>query len=48
LLEISLQALIENKSKLAEMSKNAKRLAKLDSAKLIVDDILNIMVEDAR
>ncbi len=44
LLEISLQTLIENKSKLAEMSKNAKRLARLDSAKLIVDDILNIMV----
>jgi len=48
LLEISLQVLIENKSKLAQMSKNAKQLARLDSAKLIVDDILKIMVEDVR
>jgi len=48
LLEISLQTLIENKSKLAEMSENAKRLAKSDSAKLIVDDILKIMVKDVR
>jgi len=48
LLEISLQALMENKSKLTQMSKNAKRLARLDSAKLIVDDILKYMDEDVR
>ncbi|MBN2602420.1 MAG: undecaprenyldiphospho-muramoylpentapeptide beta-N-acetylglucosaminyltransferase [Candidatus Marinimicrobia bacterium] len=48
LLEISLQTLLENDSKLAEMSENAKRLARSDSAKLIVDDILKIMVADVR
>ena len=48
LLEISLQTLMENKSKLTQMSKNAKRLARLDSAKLIVDDILKFMDEDVQ
>ncbi|MDO9548785.1 MAG: UDP-N-acetylglucosamine--N-acetylmuramyl-(pentapeptide) pyrophosphoryl-undecaprenol N-acetylglucosamine transferase, partial [Candidatus Marinimicrobia bacterium] len=48
LLEISLQSLIENKPKREQMSENAKRLARLDSAKLIVDDILKFMDEDVR
>ena len=48
LLEISLQSLIGNKLKLKEMSENAKRLAKLDSAQLIVDDILKYVDEYVR
>lgn len=48
LLEISLRSLIKNRSKLDQMSENARRLARYDSAKLIVDDILNLMGEDVR
>jgi len=48
LLEISLESLLNDNSKLNKMSKNAGKLARLDSAKLIIDDILKTMEEHVR
>lgn len=45
LMDISLQTLLNNPSKLEEMSENARRLARRDSAKLIVNDILKYVEE---
>ncbi|MGC9363395.1 MAG: undecaprenyldiphospho-muramoylpentapeptide beta-N-acetylglucosaminyltransferase [Fidelibacterota bacterium] len=48
LLEISLQEIIENRAKLEQMGQNARRLARADSAKLIVDDILKTVESHVR
>jgi UDP-N-acetylglucosamine--N-acetylmuramyl-(pentapeptide) pyrophosphoryl-undecaprenol N-acetylglucosamine transferase len=48
LLNEFLQSLIRDNTKLQEMSANARRLARLDSAKVIIDDILKIMEEHVR
>ncbi|MBU4446232.1 undecaprenyldiphospho-muramoylpentapeptide beta-N-acetylglucosaminyltransferase [bacterium] len=48
LLDISLSSLINSEEKLTEMAERAKAIAKPDSAKLIVDDILRTMEEYVR
>ncbi|HDP67159.1 MAG TPA: undecaprenyldiphospho-muramoylpentapeptide beta-N-acetylglucosaminyltransferase [Candidatus Marinimicrobia bacterium] len=48
LMEISLKEIVENREKREQMAQNAKKLARADSAKLIVDDILKTMTSDVR
>lgn len=48
LMEISLKEIVENREKREQMAQNAKKLARADSAKLIVDDILKTMASDVR
>jgi len=48
LLDISLSSLIDSEEKLKNMAERAKAIAKPDSAKLIIDDILRIMEEHVR
>lgn len=48
LMEISLKEIVENREKREQMAQNAIKLARADSAKLIVDDILKTMASDVR